>query len=211
MQAANDTLKGFGTTYEENEKLLTSFDTMLQEMKKPDDVHYFDFFRLLFGEDKHDSRRDWSLHLRWYQIIPFKWIKRNWFKEELYWMEDPDCSGYEVDSNPKCDLRPKELQLLAYTPLACLDDTTDGCDRLVSYVRLTQRESVQMQAMLQFMTTIFTCLILGAGAIMFSNDTEELIINPITKMVSIIKTLAENPLDKPEPPQFDDDEGQEKE
>ena len=30
---------------------------------------------------------------------------------------------------------------------------------------------------------------------MFSNDTEELIINPITKMVSIIKTLAENPLD----------------
>ena len=68
-----------------------------------------------------------------------------------------------------------------------------------------------MQAMLQFMTTIFTCLILGAGAIMFSNDTEELIINPITKMVSIIKTLAENPLDKPEPPQFEEDEGVKKE
>ena len=61
--------------------------------------------------------------------------------------------------------------------------------------------------MLQFMTTIFTCIILGAGAIMFSNDTQELIINPITKMVGIIKTLADDPLVKPEPPQFEDEEG----
>ena len=60
--------------------------------------------------------------------------------------------------------------------------------------------------MLQFLTTIFTCFILGAGAIMFSNDTQALVINPITKMVSIIKTLADDPLDKPEPPQFDEDE-----
>jgi len=53
--------------------------------------------------------------------------------------------------------------------------------------------------MLQFMTTIFTCIILGAGAIMFANDTQYLIITPITKMVGIIKTLADDPLQKPDP------------
>ncbi len=56
------------------------------------------------------------------------------------------------------------------------------------------------------MTTIFTCIILGAGAIMFANDTQELIILPITKMVGIIKTLADDPLQKPDPPQFDDED-----
>lgn len=64
--------------------------------------------------------------------------------------------------------------------------------------------------MLQFITTIFTCIILSAGAIMFSNDTQELIINPITKMVSIIKTLADNPLSKPDPPTFDEEENEQK-
>ena len=54
--------------------------------------------------------------------------------------------------------------------------------------------------------TIFTCIILAAGAIMFANDTQELVINPITKMVGIIKTLADDPLQKPEPPTFDEEE-----
>lgn len=31
-------------------------------------------------------------------------------------------------------------------------------------------------------------------------------ITPITKMVSIIKTLADDPLQKPEPPRFDEAE-----
>ena len=62
--------------------------------------------------------------------------------------------------------------------------------------------------MLQFMTTIFTCIILAAGAIMFANDTQELIINPITKMVGIIKTLADNPLQKPDAPTFEEEENE---
>lgn len=41
---------------------------------------------------------------------------------------------------------------------------------------------------------------------MFGNDTQELIIIPITKMVGIIKTLADDPLLKPEPPQFDEED-----
>lgn len=58
--------------------------------------------------------------------------------------------------------------------------------------------------MLQFLTTIFTCIILASGALLFQNDTQKIVITPITKMVSIIKTLADDPLQKPEPPRFDE-------
>lgn len=51
--------------------------------------------------------------------------------------------------------------------------------------------------MFQLLTTIFTCCILAAAFIIFSNDTERIVIKPIQKIVEIIQTLAENPLKKP--------------
>ena len=108
------------------------------------------------------------------RAIPLQWLKRGWFVEELFWQEDPHCAGYHVDDRDDCKLRPKELEMLTYTPKSCIDGTTEGdesCDRLISYTRLSIKIHVQEQAMLQFMTTIFTCFILGAGAIMFANDT----------------------------------------
>jgi len=60
--------------------------------------------------------------------------------------------------------------------------------------------------MLQFLTTIFTGLVIVAGALMFADDTERIVIKPITKMVSIIKTLADDPLQKPEVPIIDEQE-----
>ena len=95
---------------------------------------------------------------------------------------------------------------MAYTPEGCRDGTIKDCDYLVTYVRLSIKGIVEEEAILQFLTTIFTCIILGAGAILFANDTQELVIKPITKMVGIIKTLADDPLKKPDPPQFDEDE-----
>lgn len=80
---------------------------------------------------------NWALSLNWKSAIPLTWLKRNWFVEELYWMEDPNCGGYYVDHNPLCDLRAKELELLTYTPQSCLDGTHTGCDKLISYVRLS--------------------------------------------------------------------------
>ena len=41
---------------------------------------------------------------------------------------------------------------------------------------------------------------------MFASDTQSIIITPITKMVGIIKTLADEPLEKPDPPVFDENE-----
>jgi len=59
--------------------------------------------------------------------------------------------------------------------------------------------------MLQFLTTIFTCIILTAGSLMFQNDTQTIVIKPITQMVSIIKTLADDPLRKSEPPKIEEE------
>lgn len=168
----------------------------------------FDFFKLIFVDDDYKSSAGFVHDLSWFRAIPLQWLKRNWFPEELYWFEDPNCSGFYIDDNPDCDLRPKEMQLNQYTPKQCLDGSISGCDRLISYARINQRNIVIELAQLQFLTTIFTCIILGTGAIMFANDTQELVINPITKMVGIIKTLADDPLMKPEPPQFDEDENQ---
>lgn len=41
---------------------------------------------------------------------------------------------------------------------------------------------------------------------MFSNDTDKIIIVPITKMVGIIKQLADDPLQRPEEPIFTEEE-----
>ena len=147
------------------------FNKTLDEVKKVNETDMFDFFELIFGDDKHKSYEEWVFSLNWMRAIPLKWLKRSWFHEELFWQEDPHCAGYYVDDNPDCDLRPKELELLTYTPKQCLDGTLENCDRLISYTRLSIRTHSQEAAMLQFLTTIFTCFIMGAGAIMFANDT----------------------------------------
>jgi hypothetical protein len=47
---------------------------------------------------------------------------------------------------------------------------------------------------------------LTVASLTFSNDTETIVIVPITKMVGIIKTLADDPLQKPEPPKLSEDD-----
>ena len=98
------------------------------------------------------------------------------------------------------------MKLLMYTPNMCLDGSleTFSCDTLVSYARINIKPQNVNMAMLQFATTIFTCVVLAVGNIMFASDTQKIIITPITKMVGIIKTLADDPLEKPEEPVFDE-------
>lgn len=40
---------------------------------------------------------------------------------------------------------------------------------------------------------------LTVASLTFNNDTQQIVIKPIQKIVKIIQTLAENPLKKPEP------------
>ena len=214
QEAVNETNEHLGLSEDLSDEVYIAWTSELDEMVieyEEEEGHFFDFFKLLFGEeDEQNGLNEWQFSLTWQKSILFKWLTRNWFDEELYWKEDPYCNGFLVDDNPDCDLRPKELKVLTYTPYQCLDGTIDGCDLMVTYVRLSTKKIVEEEALLQFLTTIFTCIILGAGAIMFANDTDKLVIMPITKMVGIIKTLADDPLQKPDPPQFDEEETQQK-
>jgi len=56
-----------------------------------------------------------------------------------------------------------------------------------------QRES-QLQALLNIMRTIFVCLILTIGAVLFSKDTNALVLRPLDRMVNKIQAMSENPL-----------------
>ena len=42
--------------------------------------------------------------------------------------------------------------------------------------------------------TLFVCIILGVASVMFSNDAEELVLNPIERMLEKVRLLAKNPL-----------------
>jgi hypothetical protein len=67
-----------------------------------------------------------------------------------------------------------------------LDGTLAGCENLVSYARIDNRYGVKMESVYQLITTVFTCLILATAFIVFSNDTEQIVIKPIQKIVEII-------------------------
>lgn len=86
------------------------------------------------------------------------------------------------------------MQLISYSPLECLNDPKLQCKELAAYVRLDVKASQKQKALLQFLTTIFTGLVIVVGALTFADDTQRIVIVPITKMVGIIKKLADDPL-----------------
>lgn len=178
------------------------------DLRNDDGQLLFPTHLFLFGSNEWKNDMDWMQSLSWPQVMILRWIKRDWFPNELFWKQSTHCAGFVVSSQP-CNLRAGEMNLLMYTPSSCLDGEFEGCNQLIAYARLSIKAKTEEEAMLQFATTIFTCIILATGSIMFSNDTQYLIIMPITKMVGIIKTLADDPLQK-QAPQFDEEEHVEK-
>ena len=56
-----------------------------------------------------------------------------------------------------------------------------------------QKES-RVQALLNIMRTLFVCVILTVGAVLFSKDTNVLVLRPLDRMVSKIQAMSDNPL-----------------
>ena len=112
---------------------------------------------------------------------------------KMMWNQDDDCSGFKVSNKP-CHLRVDEMQLIGYQPRECRTGEKKNCGELIAYARFNIRQQVINEAQMAFSTTIFTCIIMCIGSLAFSADTEKIIIQPITKMVGIIKQLADDPL-----------------
>lgn len=112
------------------------------------------------------------------------------------WEEDDDCGGTIVSND--CNLRQSEMLLVIYTPEVCEDEDYIGCDKLRTFARFNIKKPSQEEALINIFTTIFIGIILAVASIMFTIDTQKIVIGPITKMVLIIKSLADDPLKKPE-------------
>lgn len=62
------------------------------------------------------------------------------------WTADPYCSGLVID-HETCYLRTSEMELVAYTPSACLEEGSN-CQDLVAYVRFNIRDQRISEAQL---------------------------------------------------------------
>ena len=56
------------------------------------------------------------------------------------------------------------------------------------------RKSVKFEAMISLFKTIFVCIVLGLGAMMFSSDANSIALHPIEKMIIKVNQIAANPM-----------------
>ena len=56
------------------------------------------------------------------------------------------------------------------------------------------RKNIRLQAILSICTTIFVVFVLGAGTLILSRVTQEMVITPIEEMMTKVKRISENPL-----------------
>ena len=85
-------------------------------------------------------------------------------------------------------LRCEEYQFTAYVSTAMVNK--------VSFAFFDVRYSSQLQAVLNLLRTVFVCIVLGMGAMMFSKDANNLVLKPIERMVKKVREVSENPLTK---------------
>lgn len=108
------------------------------------------------------------------------------------WSEESDCAGNTVSSD--CDLRDNEMKLIVYSPETCMSGDTPGCEEMRAYARFDTGSAVRQESLLNVFVTIFVGIILALASVTFGLDTQRIVIRPITKMVLLIKNLADDPL-----------------
>ncbi|KAF4732547.1 hypothetical protein FOZ62_001000, partial [Perkinsus olseni] len=87
--------------------------------------------------------------------------------------------------------------VVRYTPPMCRDPQSPCADLVVS-AKFLDRKRRQEEAKMSMLQTTLIIILLGLGAMLFSSDTQKVVIAPIEKMVNIVKQLADDPLRKPE-------------
>lgn len=70
----------------------------------------------------------------------------------------------------------------------------DSDYKYFSYAIFDLSSETSLQAGMSMLKTFFICLVLTAGSIMFSKDTNELVLEPLENMIRTVKNIAKNPL-----------------
>jgi class 3 adenylate cyclase len=98
--------------------------------------------------------------------------------------KDPtDCSVEE-------DLRCSEYEY--FVPLALTIWEESHIKMLFAF---DKRRTTQLEAALSMLQTVFICIAVGVGAMTFSNDANQLLLNPIERMMQKMETIKDNPLE----------------
>lgn len=109
------------------------------------------------------------------RMLPIIKVPDRMNSSKIMWQQDENCSGLTVSDKP-CHLRIAEMALISYQPDECSNGKIDNCDELVAFARFNTRSAAIQDAQLALVTTIFTCIIMTIGSLMFSADTEKIII-----------------------------------
>mmetsp|Transcript_91581 Transcript_91581/g.144750 ORF Transcript_91581/g.144750 Transcript_91581/m.144750 type:complete len:956 (-) Transcript_91581:109-2976(-) len=93
---------------------------------------------------------------------------------------------------PNCpeDLRWQERALVR--PNAVTDEEANNFRPIFVFDR---RAGAQLEACLNIAQTFFICLLLGVGAMTFSNDANQLVLMPIEKIIAKLEKIRNNPLE----------------
>jgi len=98
--------------------------------------------------------------------------------------KDPmDCS---IDE----DLRCSEVEF--YLPERRTEAEGQSMNMLFAF---DTRGTTVLEAALSMLQTVFICFAVGVGAMSFSNDANQLLLNPIERMISKMETIKDNPLE----------------
>mmetsp|Transcript_56682 Transcript_56682/g.132463 ORF Transcript_56682/g.132463 Transcript_56682/m.132463 type:complete len:997 (+) Transcript_56682:111-3101(+) len=76
-----------------------------------------------------------------------------------------------------------------------LSFTTEESETFSFMFAFDQRGFTQLEAGLSILQTLFICFAVGVGAMTFSKDANELLLNPIERMIEKMETIKDNPLE----------------
>ena len=62
-----------------------------------------------------------------------------------FWEQSVDCAGFKINME-ECPYRSEEMSLITFRPEACEIGEVNGCEQLVSYARIVNKDAVQQTA-----------------------------------------------------------------
>mmetsp|Transcript_34086 Transcript_34086/g.101268 ORF Transcript_34086/g.101268 Transcript_34086/m.101268 type:complete len:980 (-) Transcript_34086:46-2985(-) len=89
---------------------------------------------------------------------------------------------------------PEQLRYMERKVVTPLEGSTAELEEFHWLFVFDRRAGSQLEAFLNTMQTVFICLLLGFGSMLFSNDANTLVLMPIERMIVKIEKIRKNPL-----------------
>mmetsp|Transcript_110735 Transcript_110735/g.220191 ORF Transcript_110735/g.220191 Transcript_110735/m.220191 type:complete len:844 (-) Transcript_110735:104-2635(-) len=142
--------------------------------------------------------REWRSNVRPLPAVVADSLTQPWSENCLgftgVWLQDNDVTSSAAPSMGHCSI--DELlrcsERIFIEPLTSTEEESRHLSLLFTFdIRATR----QLEAGLSILQTIFVCFTVGLGAMSFSKDANELLLNPIERMIAKMETIKDNPLE----------------